>query len=162
MLFVIDIDGTLADLSQRVHLIDHPEPSEADWDAFFEPRLVSQDKPIEEAQRALDHLIENMAPDDDMIFLSGRPERLRSTTTKWLKDHFDIQVTSDELFLKPDNSREQSHKFKKDVILDNLFDQEDLVIIDDESRNLESLSEYGITLKAPGAWKDILQGELDI
>lgn len=74
--YIFDIDGTIADLSHRLHLIQKTPP---DWDAFYD--LCHRDSPIShvlDVANALSH-------DTDVIFVTGRSERCREATMNWLK-----------------------------------------------------------------------------
>lgn len=76
MLIAFDLDGTLADLTHRLHFI---EKSPKDWDGFF--AACADDKPIYEVIAMLkaafvaDHRIE---------IWSGRSDVVRKETEKWL------------------------------------------------------------------------------
>lgn len=86
MFIVFDIDGTLADPSHRLHLIqfaknDNGEYPKQDWDAFNAG--TADDTPIEPiiavalAMQDKGHVIE---------FWTGRSEKTRDVTEKWLAD----------------------------------------------------------------------------
>lgn len=77
-LAVFDIDGVLADVSHRVHLLDaRPQ----DWDAFFAAAV--DDPPHPEGLA----LAEAAAADCDLAYVTGRPERCRADTDAWLRRH---------------------------------------------------------------------------
>lgn len=75
---VLDIDGVLADVRHRLH---HVAARRKDWAAFFaaaENDDVLQEG-IEFASRA--------ASTHDVVYLTGRPERIRAATQTWLDQH---------------------------------------------------------------------------
>jgi hypothetical protein len=78
MLYIFDIDGTLADCSHRLHFI---QQKPADWPAFFWSCV--DDKPIPEvialarALRLTGHLV---------VLSSGRSDAVRVQTQNWMKD----------------------------------------------------------------------------
>ena len=76
-LVVFDVDGTLADISHRVHFLDNRE-----WDAFF--LACSLDEPIHEGLTAL---LSFYNAGHEIELWTGRPERVRDLTEKWLKLH---------------------------------------------------------------------------
>jgi len=108
MLIVCDIDGTIADCSHRVPLIP-------DWDAFNE--LMYLDDPIEPVILLLKHLLnvpyDSLCPPPvKLVFLTGRPERYRPVTARWLMDHCNLAEHDDyDLLMRPDDV------FESDVLL---------------------------------------------
>lgn len=74
--YIVDIDGTLADCEHRRHFIDGKRK---DWDGFFAD--AHNDTPFEHMQRLLQDL------DANVVYVSGRPERLRTVTEDWLVKH---------------------------------------------------------------------------
>lgn len=77
-LAVFDLDGTLADVRHRTHLI---ERRPRDWEAFFD---AARDDPPLPTGVAL--LLES-ARDCDIAYVTGRPERCRADTLSWLAEH---------------------------------------------------------------------------
>ena len=77
---ICDIDGTLADLEHRRKFV---ETTPKNWDKFFEPERVKQDKLIEPVRS----VIQSLQRDNAIIFVSGRREDLRSVTIDWLRKH---------------------------------------------------------------------------
>jgi phosphoglycolate phosphatase-like HAD superfamily hydrolase len=75
---VIDIDGVVADVRHRLH---HVERKPKNWEAFFS--AAADDPPLEEGVRRVLDLL----PHHRVVFLTGRPERLRRTTQRWLEAH---------------------------------------------------------------------------
>ena len=75
MIALIDIDGTIADLSHRLHYI---QSNPKDWPAFFDAMI--DDKPIE----LMKHLIHSIREHYDIIYMSGRPDSHRKQTEAWL------------------------------------------------------------------------------
>lgn len=81
---IVDIDGTVADLTHRRHFIaSRPK----NYDAFF--AAVKQDVPIQPVVDAVKAL---RGAGNQLIFVSGRPERTRHDTLDWLEYHARIQV----------------------------------------------------------------------
>lgn len=75
MIYLVDIDGTLADLTHRLHFIQK-EP--ADWDGFF--AACPDDKPIPEVIDTVNALGES----NILIMVTGRSEKCRTQTESWL------------------------------------------------------------------------------
>lgn len=74
--YVFDIDGTLSDLSHRLH---HIQRQPKDWDAFFDACV--EDDPIQH----ICSLARNLSHHHDVVFVSGRSDRVRIQTDYWLK-----------------------------------------------------------------------------
>ena len=73
---IFDIDGTLADVSERAH---HLNKKPKDWDAFFQG--IPQDKAIQSMVRLCNILYEAGLK---ILLCSGRGEEYRSETVEWL------------------------------------------------------------------------------
>ena len=85
MIFLVDIDGTLADLSHRLHFI---EKKPADWDGFF--AACTGDSPIPEVIETVRYLARGGAK---IILVSGRSDAIEEATMDWLRKH-DIPWTA--------------------------------------------------------------------
>ena len=158
MILILDLDGTLADTSHRAGFIEKPNPTDEDWDRFFDPELVALDVPIAESQDALGKISRIF---DKIIFLTGRPEYLRKTTAQWLDVYFGMSPTPEELFMRPSGSRISNSTIKKGLLeskIKPLYGDQDWIFIDDEVKNLELFKQYGKALKAPECW-DMLEKE---
>lgn len=75
---MLDIDGVLADVRHRLH---HLSRKPKDWDAFF--AAASADRPLPAGAE----LAHTLASDHPLVYLTGRPSRLRHTTETWLQRH---------------------------------------------------------------------------
>lgn len=145
MIFILDIDGTLASADHREHLAE-----EDNWDEFFDPELVEKDKPIKEAQKVFDKLIEEA---DEIYFLTGRPEHLRETTENWLEKYYGLSPSKDMLFMRPEGDERPSSDFKKEIIEKEFNEEDKLIFFDDEESNLEMFDDYGLAVLAPACWE---------
>ena len=79
MIYIFNIDGTLADLTHRLHFI---QQQPADWDGFF--AACQDDLPIESVISILRAL---RKADHTILFVSGRSDAVRPATVQWL-NHF--------------------------------------------------------------------------
>ncbi len=113
MIYIFDIDGTLADLSHRLHLItrkpDHT-PNAADWRAFF--AACPNDKPIDEVIRVARILWD---AGYGIVLISGRSDEVEAATTSWLVKH-DVQFSG--LYM-----RKQGDHREDSVVKSELLDQ---------------------------------------
>ena len=101
---VIDIDGVVADVRHRLH---HLRRTPARWDRFF-------------AQASADPLLEvgadaarDLASTHKVVWLSGRPEWLRTVTQTWLDRH---ALPAGEVLLRPDGDYRPAARFKLTVV----------------------------------------------
>ena len=77
-LVVLDIDGVLADVRHRLHyLASRPK----NWDGFF--AAAKDDELLEVGAE----FAKRAAGTHDIVYLTGRPERLRAATQAWLDEH---------------------------------------------------------------------------
>lgn len=77
---VVDIDGTVADCSERAKHYIGGWPK--DWDSFY--NACSEDKPI----WPIIHLVQNLMDKYRIVFCSGRRESCRYDTVSWLQRFF--------------------------------------------------------------------------
>ncbi len=75
---VFDVDGVLADVAHRVHHLEGPRK---DW-----PRS-SPRPPTTRRWPPGSPWPSELAADHDLAYLTGRPERLRRVTRRWLARH---------------------------------------------------------------------------
>ena len=125
IVYVFDIDGTLADCTHRIHLIDkrlHPHSKDRDYNRFFDE--MCDDDPIEYMVNLCRALIDN---NEDVVFLTGRPERTREATIDWLNENglaVGIDMASSErdsvynLIMRSDDDDRPSTVCKKELIND--------------------------------------------
>ncbi len=103
---IFDIDGTLSNCEHRQHFLE-AEPK--DWENFF--KSAEHDEPIEPMHGLLTML--KATGNIDIVLCTGRAERMRSTTLKWLEDH---EVVFDALHMRPDSDRRSDALVKKEMI----------------------------------------------
>jgi uncharacterized HAD superfamily protein len=76
--FIIDIDGTVADGSHRLH---HIQQEPKDWDGFY--LACDNDAPIEHMR----HVVTGLCEHAHIIYVSGRSDLVREQTVAWLNRH---------------------------------------------------------------------------
>ena len=117
MKYIFDIDGTIADGSQRLHFILPPKQDitcEADldkiapdWESFYKDCV--NDKPIAPTIDILRALHEHGAK---IIFVTGRPRKYMNETLQWLQKYACKPV--DGLFMRKDGDHRPDYFIKKD------------------------------------------------
>lgn len=130
---VFDIDGVLSDAVGRQHFI---EQGRGDWNSFFE--ACGDDPVIDEIER----LLELLAPDLQIVLLTGRPLRVRPQTLAWLERY---GLRWDLLIMRDWGDYSYVTEYKKGVV-DELLEQgfEILLALEDDPKNHAMYVEEGI------------------
>ena len=156
MILVLDIDGTLADLSHREFLV--ADKAHADWDTFFSEDLLYKDAVIKNALEGYAAFYDVAAK---VYVITGRPERTQLRTAEWLIEQgFDIARLLDNMIFRPDDLTMSSREFKRTVLESVIIPENPdgkYVFIDDDLRNLDMFAEYGLALKAPEIWQEVIK-----
>lgn len=142
---IFDIDGTLADLTHRLH---HVKGSHKNYDKFFE--TVHLDAPIGD----IIHLADVLNNADKVILLvSGRPEKTRQATEKWMQDN---GVHYHGLFMRPDNDFRPDY-IVKSQILDGILAEgfEIDFVVDDRPSVVAMWRERGLTCLQCRDWNEV-------
>jgi len=144
MKIVFDIDGTLADLSHRLHYIQPAEGEEKDWDGFF--AACMDDAPIPHVIQTLKDLSEMGHP---VEFWTGRSEAVREETIQWLMKHLRWPSFAIKLKMRPIGDHRPDYLLKSDYID---FDDKPDLIFEDRKTVVEMFRRNGIQVfqVAPG------------
>ena len=105
MAYIFDIDGTLADCSQRLHFIQQEKP---DWESFYKDCVY--DRPILPTLFLAQTLQD---ANKDLIFVTGRPEKYMEETLNWLCNQFD--TNSVILMMRKDGDHRPDYIVKKEI-----------------------------------------------
>lgn len=133
-LAVIDLDGVVADVRHRLrHVRDRPK----DWDAFF---AAAPDDPVLVEGRAV---VERLAQDHDLLYLTGRPDRYRDDTLAWLRRH-DLPVAT--VRMRPEGDRRPARQVKLAVLRQVARDRDVAVLVDDDPAVCEAAERAGFTV----------------
>jgi hypothetical protein len=129
---IFDIDGTLADVSERIH---HVRKKPKNWNAFFQG--MAQDKAIHSMVRLCNVLYESGVK---ILLCSGRSEEHRPQTVQWLAQQ---GVHYHELILRRDGDR-RSDTVVKHEILAGIDRSKVLFVVEDRSRVVEMWRSEGL------------------
>ena len=131
---VLDIDVTLSDTSQRIHFL---EQKPKDWDSFF--AHAKEDAVLDEGLA----VATTLATDHEIVYLTGRPERLRRDTEKWLKDN---GFPDGKLYMRGNTDRRPSMLMKLGR-LKRLAEQRPVaVLVDDDAKVVAAAQKAGYTV----------------
>jgi hypothetical protein len=122
---VVDIDGVVADVRHRLHLIEAPTK---DWEGFF--AAATKDPPLPEGLA----LVLALKHDHDVVWLTGRPEHTRADTVTWLAQH-------------GDDDRRPARHGKRDVVRELSTRRRIAIIIDDDPSVVRHLAEAGFQVR---------------
>lgn len=137
---IFDIDGTLADVSERIH---HLKKKPKNWKAFFAG--MTQDKAIHSLVRLCNIL---HATGVQVILCSGRSEEHREETVKWLTEK---GVHYHHLLLRKDQDRRSDTVVKREMLA-AIDRSKVLFVVEDRSRVVEMWRSEGLVCLqcAPG------------
>lgn len=140
-IILCDLDGTIADFST---------------DGFRGPfdLDVSRDRPIKHVVDMVRNL--HWGESFQIIFLSGRKEGARQSTTKWIDDHVGL-CKEYELFMRGDDDNRPDDQVKYDLFNEHIRGRYNVAaVFDDRPRVLKLWSELGLPTFAVG--KDVIYG----
>ena len=137
---IFDIDGTLADVSERIH---HVRKKPKNWNAFFAG--MAQDKAIHSMVQLCNILY---ASGLQIILCSGRSEEHRDETVSWLAQQ---GVNYHGLLLRPDNDHRSDTVVKREMLA-QIDKSRILFVVEDRSRVVEMWRSEGLVCLqcAPG------------
>jgi len=110
VIYIFDIDGTIADISHRLHFIQTPEHfrADADWRGFF--AACDQDKPILEVIT----ITQVLASEGHFIVLiTGRSDECKEKTKRWLDTEM---VEYDLLYMRKEGDHRPDHVVKMELL----------------------------------------------
>lgn len=131
-LVVVDIDGVVADVSHRLHLLDR-QPRH--WDEFF--AAAADDPPLPEGVA----LVQGLPAGHDLCWLTGRPERNRALTEQWLTRH---GMPAGPLLMRPDRDRRPARQAKRDHLRTLRRTRAIALVVDDDPTVIAMLAEEGL------------------
>ena len=131
-IILCDIDGTIANNDHRQHFLE----GKKDWDGFFSELI--NDEPI---FPIINKVIEEHNSGKDIIFLTGRPERYRYSTTLWLKEYFNFEL---KILMRKNNDQNNKLKVKKEIFEKNFRVNDIDYVIDNDKELLKQWEDMGI------------------
>jgi len=155
--YIFDIDGTLADLSHRLHFI---KDGKKDWDSF--KHFCFADKPIvhmvdlartlywagRQSERHKDY---GHDQDYSIVLMSGRNECQRAMTEEWLRDVACLPY--DKLYMRADLDYRSDDIIKSELLQELRIDRYvPIMAFDDRDRVVKMWRTHGVPCAqvAPG------------
>ena len=134
-LAVVDLDGVLADVRHRLH---HLDSRPKDWDAFF--AAAADDPVLPQGRAVVDRLV---AQGQEVVWLTGRPERCRDDTEQWLRVN---GLPEGRLHMRGDGDRRPARMTKLSVVRRLAADRTVSVVVDDDDMVVEALRQAGFSV----------------
>lgn len=128
---VVDIDGVVADVRHRLH---HVERRAKDWDAFFAAAV--HDPPHDEGVAVVNQL----AQDHEVMFLTGRPDWLRDDTQRWLERH---GLGGHRLVMRPEGDRRPAARLKVSLLQKLAKGRTVAMVVDDDPVVVAAMKDAG-------------------
>jgi len=114
-MYIFDIDGTLADCSHRLHLI---QGAKKDWSAFHDAMV--NDEPIKPTIAIINALNFHY---NEFAFCTGRPTSHYTQTRNWLCEHVGEWTDTHPLYMRLVGDHTPDYEIKQRM-LDFIRDQE--------------------------------------
>ena len=121
-LAVIDLDGVVADVRHRLH---HVTGARRDWDAFF--AAMPHDPVLPEGRV----VVERLAADHEIVYLTGRPERTRDDTDAWLGRH---GLPRGRVIMRSERDRRPARVVKPRLLRELAAGRSVAVVVDDDAQ----------------------------
>ena len=139
MVAVVDVDGVVADVRHRLH---HVAGRPKDWRAFFAG--AGDDGLLAEGE----HTVRRLAEVYEIVYLSGRPERLREITERWFRRH---DLPAGPLLLRPHGDFRPSSAYKVEMLRELARTRTVVVLVDDDPLVLDAARAAGFDV-LPATW----------
>lgn len=141
---IFDIDGTVADLSHRLH---HIKDGKKDWGSFFEE--VEDDSPIPEVIEVLEALYEK---GHTVFLVSGRSSQCRAQTEEWLR-RWDIPYHY--LLMREEGDYRPDTQVKEEILADiGKAGYDPWLAVDDRQRLAQMWRDNGIRTLQCDDWEE--------
>jgi phosphoglycolate phosphatase-like HAD superfamily hydrolase len=131
---VLDIDATLSDTSRRIHFL---QKRPKDWDSFF--AHAKDDAVLDEGLA----VATTLAAEHEIVYLTGRPERLRRDTVKWFEDN---GFPEGKLLMRGNNDRRPSVVMKLARLRTLAQERRIAVLVDDDVKVCDAAEKAGYTV----------------
>ncbi len=139
---VFDIDGVLADVRHRLHLL---EAKPKRWAEFF--ALADRDGVLPAGVE----LLRALEPSHEVRYLTGRPEATRALTRQWLAAS---GLPPARLAMRPDRDHRPARIFKRELLREWIEQGDTIgVVVDDDPRVIQVIDDLGLTV-VQATWQD--------
>jgi HAD superfamily hydrolase (TIGR01509 family) len=134
-LVVFDIDGVLADVRHRLH---HLATRPKSWEGFF--AAAKNDQVLEVGAE----FAKRLAATHEIVYLTGRPERLRVATQTWLDAQ---QLPAGRLVMRTEGDRRPSAVVKLHELRKLRRESTIALLVDDDASVIDAARAAGFTVQ---------------
>ena len=135
---IVDIDGTISKVGGRIKYLKQ-DPK--DWDSFYNDCF--EDEPIEEILL----LVYRLWGKYEIVFCTGRREKCRFKTVRWLKKHVSNNFSKIKLLMRKDGDLRSDVEVKPELLREAGIKLEDIAfVIEDRSCMVKKYREMGLTV----------------
>lgn len=149
-LYIFDLDGTLADIEHRRHIIEDPSRDDSKWRRFYAACVDDvPNAPVISVMEALRRFA-------DVWIFSGRSSEVRPQTVAWLAEHTSLNPLDMEcaVRMRDEGDYTPDHVLKKQWLDSMLIDdrQRLVAVFDDRSSVVKMWRDAGVACfqVAPG------------
>lgn len=144
--YIVDIDGTVADCSHRLHHIRNSPPN---WEAFFAECM--NDKPIENVCYIINDIREGSY--NRIVFVSGRSDIVRKETRDWLMNN---SLWDGYLYMRKHGDHRPDHVVKMEILEEvrKEFGGDPIAVFDDRSSVVDAWRRAGLTCFQVAEWNE--------
>lgn len=144
---ICDLDGTLADISHRLHFVKNlPEGEKKNWKAFFEG--IPGDTLRTDVA---DMLLKYEGCGHEVFLVSGRPDTYRDLTEAWLEKVFKGYKPYKALIMRRGDDKRPDTEVKQGIYESLFKDKYPIeVVIDDRPSVIRMWREQGLTVNDVG------------
>jgi len=132
---IFDLDGTLADLTHRLHFIKCDKP---DWGGFF--KACRDDKPIWPTINTLHYLLRS---DVAISIVSGRSDIVKTETVAWINS---VGIHPYNLYMRKEGDHRPDYQVKLELLKNNpQWHSDSTVVFDDRTQVVNMWRKEGLT-----------------
>lgn len=155
----MDIDGVLANCEHRLHYI---QGETKDYDKFYADEAIDHDWPIQEHGGTFIAGLQN-AYAGRIVFCTGRPERTRKSTAKWLEQWYGVE--NPEMLMRKNHDFRPAPIVKSEAIkkYSETHEYDACICIDDVKENTQAMVDavpegiraLGMVVTEGTKWEDL-------
>ena len=141
---IVDIDGTIANITHRIHFIE--DKKNADWDAFYD--FSQYDIPIKNMVELINGLEHQGYT---VLFATGRSEKIRDITINWLVEYkfvtlyWATRFSGERLFMRQKDDYRHDCIIKEEIYDKYITNHYDVkFVIEDRKRVVEMWRSKGL------------------
>ena len=139
---VVDIDGTIFDISERWNQCQRFTKRSEMWNCVFDPEKIRKlDKP---KHNVINYIKDLSNKGYDIIFVSGRVETLRDVTLEQFEKY---NIPHTRLYLRPKGNFTKDVEYKSEIIDQLLKEGYDIELVIDDSKDIREVIRQKFNIK---------------